>query len=138
MSGSPDMRHGGGAPVPWPVSEAKSRLSVPTEVFDKLVERAPIETVRLDKLVATQPTVDPQEVARFTKSMPNVPKGKRNARGMLIDMPTVFRRDGEDRIFDGHHRLAAEMRRGQTEAKVRYVDLDAFRSSDVARWASSR
>lgn len=138
MGDSPDMRHGGGAPVPWSVSDAKPRLSVPTSTFDKLVERAPIESVKLDELVATQPTVDPAEVKRFSKEPPDVPKGKRNLRGMLIDMPTVFIRDGEKRIFDGHHRLAAAMQRGEETAPARVIDLDAFRGSGVSTWASRR
>lgn len=130
------MRRGDGVPVPWPVRDARPRLSVPTAAFDKLVERAPVERVTLSELVATQPTVDPAEVARFAKDPPDVAKGKRNARGMLVDLPTVFRRDGELRIFDGHHRLAAAVQRGETTAPARVVDLDGV--SGLARWAHLR
>jgi len=134
-----DMRRGDGEPVPWPVWTGKHRLNVPTEVFDALVEDAPMRTVKLAELVATQPTLDAHEAKNFSDGEIAVPKGKRNPRGLLIDKPLVFRRDGEDRIYDGHHRLAGAMERGETTAEVRYVDLDAARESvGVSQWARAR
>lgn len=138
MSGATGMRSGGGVPVPWPSVPKKGRLGgVPYPQFDKLVEKAPVEDVKLDELTATQPTVDPAEVTRFTREPPDVPKGKRNDRGMLVDLPTVYTRGGKDFILDGHHRLAAAVARGEETARVRRVDLDAY-AGGVGRWALAR
>src|SRR5690606_10592808 len=47
-------------------------------------------------------------------------------------LPMVVRADGRLHIQDGHHRLAKQLYDGDTEAKVRLVDLDAISQESPA------
>ena len=71
--------------------------------------------IPLRNLVATQDSheFDPKTVAEYV--------GRRGTRDRFGLRPQVTRYNGEHVVFNGHHRIAAALRRGQ---KTMTVDLD--------------
>lgn len=129
------MRQGDGVSVPFRRSSARPARGIPREEFVEFVDDAPTKKIELSDLVATQPTVDPDEVAWFVDNPAfRAPVGTRNKFGLLIDLPLVVQRGGQELIHDGHHRLSAAVVRGEQTAEVRYLDLD-LDGPALARWA---
>lgn len=95
---------------------------------------APVEQVRLSKLVATQDDVGLKEVERYVEDPDaKAKKGIINATsGALVDMPIVVDWHGKQYIHDGHHRLFAQRLMGAKEAGARVIDADAVA---LGRWA---
>lgn len=140
VTNSLDMRRGDGEPVPWPVYDGLSYGDdgvLSREQFVAMVEKAPIVPVPLRALIATQPTVDPNEVDSLADGRGNrAHPGKRNKFGLLIDRPIVVQRGGKLYIHDGHHRLAAADKKGDQSAPARLVNLDGPSTASV--WAKAR
>jgi len=99
----------------------------------RLVDAAPIKPVPLNKLIATQATVRPDEVTLLRKTSAQVEPGRRSAKGLLVDHPIVVKRDGSLFVLDGHHRAAAAKERGETTIAARVVDLT--NSGGLSTWA---
>jgi hypothetical protein len=130
-------RWGGGEAVPFPVASKdayKNRVS--RGAFVRAADKAPIVSMSMGKLKATQPTIDPDELQRFESHPPMVTHGKRNDFGLLIDIPLVVKSGNEFYIHDGHHRLSSAKYRGDSDAKVRLVDLDSI-SDGLSAFARS-
>ena len=87
--------------------------------YQKRRQHAPLATVRLADLHATQDDVERAKVATHLRQPQLVPFGSSD------DKPRVARYRGELYIMDGHHRLTALRMRGRRTARVRFVDLDA-------------
>jgi hypothetical protein len=86
---------------------------------------APIALVNLHDLVAIQGSINPERVGHHLADPKLYAPGARApGHGMLVDRPVIVRKNGMLMIHDGHHRLTAMHLRGQTTAKVRFVDLD--------------
>lgn len=70
----------------------------------------PRTKVRLDKVVATQNTLDPAKVQAIAQK----PADDRNA-------PLVHAHKGRYYVSDGHHRVAGAIERGDTHIVVKRV-----------------
>ena len=80
-------------------------------MFDSL----PLSKVPLDQVVVTQPTVNAARVQEIIED-PSTGGSK----------PLFFvRSGGKTYVMNGHHRIAAMLRQGDTEATGRVLDLDA-------------
>ena len=86
---------------------------------------APIALVNLHDLQTPQHTVNDERLMQHLDNPGLVPEGtKGQGHGGLVDRPIVIRQGGQLTIWDGNHRLTAAHLKGQTQAKVRLVDLD--------------
>lgn len=72
----------------------------------------PAKTVNLDDLTAMQNRVDTSKVKGIAEN------------GAGSKLPVVIQHDGKKWIADGHHRLAAAWLNGETNAKVRFKNLE--------------
>jgi hypothetical protein len=96
----------------------------------KRTHDAPIALVNLHDLHAIQDSVNRERLSQHMSDPKMVPEGSRAAgHGGLVDRPVVVRKGGKMFIHDGHHRLTAALLRGQSTAKVRFVDLDSEQST---------
>lgn len=115
FTGLGDMPHG---------LRTSSRLSFPHREIARRTWLSPLRRVRLSDLLTTQDDVGPEDVERHVRDARLVPVGRRGSSGANVDHPIVVRMsDGLLYVWDGHHRLAAEVLKGHTEAWVRYVDM---------------
>jgi hypothetical protein len=87
------------------------------------VEKAPVQSVELKGLLATQPWVKRSQVRAFIENPGLVMHGQRSMSGTLEDLPVIVQHGGQRFIQDGHHRLAAKRLAGQTVTMARVVDL---------------
>jgi hypothetical protein len=98
------------------------------------IDAAPVVDVPVDSLVAIQHTVNRKRVEEYIDNGGKVRKGTRHTEhGGVVDTPIVVRCKGISYLFDGHHRTCAQMLRGASLIKARYVDLDAQDAADAAR-----
>ena len=112
-----------------------------TRDYREEIETAPLETVDLSRLKATQNGVRRDHVRAFVENENTVIPGRRNLSGVLEDVPVVFRAEDGDYIQDGHHRLTAMRLLGYSKATARVVvatsvekwDPDQPRD-DAGRW----
>jgi hypothetical protein len=125
------VRWGGGVPVPLDLAPPERRASylamLSHDEFVRQVDQAPIVSMPIDSIHATQPTVDGDVVESMVEDPPTPGTGRKNDFGLLTDYPLVVRFDGEDLLHDGHHRIAAAVERDEDEAQVRLLDLDEVR-----------
>lgn len=93
-----------------------------TDVFDRAEmihfdhrergEELPVRHIDLTKPVyGFEPTADMHQMRHYQR------------RGSA-KLPVVFQHQGQQYIMDGHHRVAAAMRRGDASMPVRHIDLD--------------
>lgn len=98
------------------------RPKVETDV-DTRMQREAFSTrrVRLDALPirATQTKMDADQVEAYTAR----PLSASN-RGRYGERPELIRRGDEHVVWNGHHRIAAALRRGQRTMTVDYQDLE--------------
>lgn len=95
------------------------------EINDR-IDRAPIQDVPLDSLVAIQHTVNRARVEEYIRNPKLVRKGtKHDDHGGIVDKPIVVRCKGTNYLFDGHHRVSAAKFSAARTVKARMVDLDA-------------
>lgn len=73
----------------------------------------PTATISLDRVHASQDYVIPDKVNNFA------------AHPRLGGLPKVVKHDGEHFVFDGHHRVAGAMVRGQKTMKVNLFNADS-------------
>jgi hypothetical protein len=89
-------------------------VSIPfsPQQFEKKPNRKmPTTWVRLDKIVATQHSVDPAKVRDIA----------RQPASAITTDPVVFPHQGNYILGDGHNRVAGAIKRGDTKIKVRRV-----------------
>ncbi len=113
---------------PFPVIEREQYMAMikPYGSMARRTNDAPIALVNLSDLMGIQGSVNEEQLSKHLYNPKLIPEGSRGAgHGGLIDRPVVVRKDGQFYIHDGHHRLTAAQLRGQTTAKVRFIDLDA-------------
>ena len=136
-----DLRYGGdgGLPVPFPVWQGAKPYTKPYPngaALRALVDDAPIKSVRLSGLTATQPTVSPAGVEKFLGGAKKA-KGTRSPKGLLIDVPVLVEHEGKTYIHDGHHRIVAAVEGGKSTIKARTVTLETPKGSPMALWANA-
>ena len=120
----PEAAHG--RAVPWPfLDKAGIKAAASNRRINSLINApAPLRRVRLDELHAIQHSVNADRVKQYILDPAMVPHGARSSRHRgLVDYPIVIRHAGALAIWDGHHRLVADMLRGKETAVVRFVDL---------------
>lgn len=117
----------GTAKHPFPVADREKYLeSVRAKGIARLSLRAPVGRIRLDAIKGIQGTVNRERLGQHLKDPRLIPDGTRApGHGALIDLPIVVKLGGEYFLHDGHHRLTAAHLRGEVDARVRLVDLDA-------------
>ena len=122
-----DGAYEGTAKQPFPMAERAVYLAAirGKGVADR-THTAPVGRIRLDALKGIQLTVNRERLAQHMRDPELVPAGQRApGHGMRVDLPVVVRVGGHYCIHDGHHRLSAARLRGETSARVRFIDLDA-------------
>lgn len=86
---------------------------------------APVVSVPMDSIVATQKRVDSERLAGYLTGEVKRTKGQcARGSGALIDVPIAVKMGGTIFLRDGHHRMTAEWFRGSRVANVRLIDLD--------------
>ncbi len=134
-----DMRRGAGTPVPFPVATLKPVTAVLKRACAALgisiataVTQAPLVSVPLSCLHATQPTVDPKVVTEFVQH-PDAARTRRKHHpdGRQIDIPLVVETDNCFYIYDGHHRCCAAVIRGDREIVVRLLRLGSVQQMSI-------
>lgn len=123
----------GTAKHPFPVADRAEYLAaVRAEGIARRSLKAPVGRILLSAIKGIQETVNRERLTQHLKNPRLIPDGARApGHGALIDLPIVVKRGGEIFIHDGHHRLCASYLRGDTSARVRYIDLDADADADA-------
>lgn len=121
----------GTAKHPFPVADRVTYLAaVKSAGVARLSLRAPIGRIQLSAIKGIQGTVNRERLNQHLKDPRLIPDGARApGHGAAIDLPIVVKLGGEYYVHDGHHRLTASHLRGELDARVRLVDLDAQGSS---------
>ena len=121
-----DGAHEGTAKHPFPVTDRQAYLdAVRGKGIAALTHKAPVGTVRLDKLNGIQQTINRERLGQHLANPRLIGDGTRApGHGGLIDLPVVVRLGGKLIIHDGHHRLSAAQLRGDQTARCRFIDLD--------------
>lgn len=122
-----DGQYEGTAQHPFPVADRQKYLdAVKTMGIAKLSHKAPIGRIQLSAIKGIQGTVNRERLNQHLKNPRLIPDGARaSGHGALIDLPVVVKIGGQFVIHDGHHRLTAAHLRGEQDARVRLIDLDA-------------
>jgi hypothetical protein len=117
-----------GMPHGFPMSDFSDQFLIRQLEYSRRRNKAPLVSVPLNQLLATQNDVERAGVA-FHILHPNaVPAHTRTKFGHEFghaDKPIVVRYNSELHIVDGHHRLTALKLQDKEHALVRFVDLDA-------------
>jgi hypothetical protein len=87
----------------------------------QLIEKAPVQEIKLDKLIATQPYIETAKVKAMIESGVKAPAGGDRAGE---DYPSLVKYRGKWYIHDGHHRVAAETFKGSETIRARLWDGD--------------
>lgn len=120
--------HEGTAKHPFPVADREQYLQMvrPTGIA-ALSHKATIGRIRLDGIKGIQGSVNRERLNQHLANPNLIPEGTRApGHGMLIDLPVIVKLGNEYYVHDGHHRLTAAHLRGEQDARVRLVDLDAM------------
>lgn len=123
----PDGERVGTAKHPFPVADREVYLAQTRgKGIAELSHKAPVGRVRLDALQGIQRTINRERLVMHLNDPRLVPTGARAASGsgMASDLPVVVKLNGKHYVHDGHHRLAAAHLRGESNARVRLIDLD--------------
>lgn len=134
------MRFGHGIPVPFPVAKKvvfdplRRMIAKMGSSFASAVHMAPLRTVNVEDLIATQPTVDPDVVANFV-AHPDCARasGKRHQDGRPIDLPLVIHSEGKLFLYDGHHRCTAARLRHDEKIVVRLLCVEEMAKMRIFR-----
>jgi 2'-5' RNA ligase/8-oxo-dGTP pyrophosphatase MutT (NUDIX family) len=87
------------------------------QVPGRFHSEATIGVVPLSKVIATQSYVTTAGLKKYAKA-------KRNKTSKATDLPLVYKTDdGRHYIADGHHRIVAAYKRGETEIQARIVNI---------------
>lgn len=125
----PPADNGRGVAVPFPYKDRSGYKTNPTRSnteLKQLIESAPVKKIPIAGLHAIQHSVKPQQVLNYVRKPDMVPEGARDPiHGGPIDKPIVVEKAGVRYIYDGHHRITADLLRGKRETEARYVDLDS-------------
>ena len=121
----------GTAKHPFPVADRETYLAaVKAKGVARLSLKAPVGRIQLSAIKGIQGTINQERLSQHLKDPRLVPDGARApGHGALVDLPIVVKLGGEYFVHDGHYRLTAAHLRGEQDARVRLVDLDAQSSS---------
>jgi hypothetical protein len=89
------------------------------------IKRAPIEVVQLDGVHTIQGSVNPTRVLQYLRDPELTPRDAVGPHGGPVGYPIVVRAGGIRWLHDGHHRVVANLLRGERSIRARYLDLDA-------------
>jgi 8-oxo-dGTP pyrophosphatase MutT (NUDIX family) len=103
-----------------PVAGEKDRRAIFSEATDRRTEfgrkreHYPLHTVPVDQIVATQSGMNQRRVAQYMKRIPE-----------SMEKPFGVAHQGKVYIDEGHHRIEAQRRNGETSVKMRVQKLDS-------------
>jgi len=90
------------------------------------IKAAPIVAVDVRGLHTIQRSVKEDRVAQYLRDPGLTPKNAVSEKhGGPVGYPIVVQAGGVRYLHDGHHRTVAEVLRGGTQIRARFVDLDA-------------
>lgn len=123
----PNGHSPGTAKMPFPVADRDAYLkSIKGSGIAARTLDAPIVPVPLDKIWATQRTVNRERLDEHIRDPGMIKKGTRSANsGARIDAPIIVKKDGKLFCHDGHHRSTACWLKGQTSIMARLINLDS-------------
>ena len=103
---------------PFPFAKVRPRAGMSEKAYVAAVERAPVVTVSLSKIWASQKTVSLSKALMFSRGA-SPKRGHRAASGALDDHPVVARVGGKLVALNGTHRLAGAFLAGKERVRVR-------------------
>jgi len=108
--------------IPLPIGSGSAYSGIPHSEMHKRIREAPVQRVPVEKLSSNgQRSVSEAGVARYFDR----PRSRAKDQGgdHPVDKPIVVKSGGQHVTYDGHHRIAAAILKGETHIDARVVDL---------------
>lgn len=102
----------------WWVGGDEDEMQAKREAFNTAEQEASVETVAHDDMTTGQQCINPDKV----KSLLDDPIDDSDD----ANLPVIHRWNGYNILFDGNHRVSADVLRGAGESKCRVLDLDRY------------
>ena len=128
----PRVRHGVRPPPPLVVDDkdayhkACERAGYPGHLAPE-IKAAPIREVPVAGVHTIQSSVNPDRVAQYVRDPGLTREDAVGKHGGPIGVPIIVQARGVRWMHDGHHRATAEILRGASTVRARFVDLDGAR-----------